>query len=240
MKNSDGYVRAHSGSATALAASNAQFMSKVYLLMSLGVGLSGIIAYFVGNNQALVETILMNRALFWSMIILQVGTVLFLSYAMNRISSSIASFLYFVYAALTGVTLSIIFLIYARESIYSIFGLAAFSFAGLSSIGLVTKRDLGPVGSFCTMGLFGMIGFSILSIFMPDLMGGTAGTVYSLVGITVFAGLTAYDTQKIKNLNLALGRSQDTHKSAIFGALTLYLDFINLFLSLLRLMGRRK
>lgn len=121
------------------------------------------------------------------------------------------------------------------------FGATAFGFAGLSGVGYLTKRDLGPVGSFCTMGLFGLVGYGLLSMFFPSLMGGGASFVYSIVGIIVFAGLTAYDTQKIKGMNTPGNEGTDAgRKTAIFGALMLYLDFINLFLSLLRITGRRQ
>jgi hypothetical protein len=117
----------------------------------------------------------------------------------------------------------------------------AFSFAGLSAFGYVTKKDLGPIGTFCHMGLWGLIGFSLLSFIFPSIMGSTAQTVYSLCGIVIFAGLTAYDTQKIKAMNVLgnEGTSED-HKETIYGALKLYLDFINLFLMILRLMGNRR
>src|SRR5207237_1926709 len=114
---------------------------------------------------------------------------------------------YFLYAGLTGLTLSSIFLLYAGSSIAEVFGVTAFGFAGLSGFGLVTKRDLGPVGSFCMMGLFGLIGYSIMSWIFPSLMTGVAPQVYSLVGVVVFAGLTAYDTQKIKALNRTSGNA---------------------------------
>mgnify|MGYP000408299881 CR=1 FL=1 len=167
--------------------------------------------------------------------------VLYLSLAIKRMSAATATLVYLIYAALTGLTFSVIFLVYTQESIASVFGLTAFAFAGLSGFGYFTKRDLGPIGSFCMMGLFGMIGFALLSIFMPSLMGGVSGQVYSAIGVLVFAGLTAYDTQKIKSLNI-LGNegTAEDHKETIFGALTLYLDFINLFMMLLRLTGKRR
>lgn len=182
-----------------------------------------------------------NRLLFWALIIAQLGAVFALAGIINRISAFTATLIYFVYSGLTGLTLSSIFLIYTGSSIAQVFAVTAFSFAGLSAVGFVTKRDLGPVGSFCTMGLFGLVGFAVLSMFFPSLMGGAGSFVFSIVGIIVFAGLTAYDTQKIKAMNTAGEEGTDAgRKKAIFGALTLYLDFINLFLSLLRLMGRRR
>ena len=174
------------------------------------------------------------------LIIAQFGAVLALSGLIQKMNAATATAIYLVYAALTGLTLSVIFLVYTASSIAQVFGLTAFSFAGLSGFGYVTKRDLGPIGSFCVMGLFGMVGFSLLSMFFPSLMTGGASFVFSIAGIVVFAGLTAYDTQRIKAMNVAGASAGEERKQAIHGALALYLDFINLFLSLLRLTGRRR
>ena len=228
------------GSAS-IAAENARFMSRVYGWMTGGLCLTGAVAWNVAGNPALVQTIFGNRLLFWGLIIAQLGAVAALSGLINRISGLTATVIYFLYAGLTGLTLSSIFLLYTGSSIAQVFGVTAFGFAGLSGFGFVTKRDLGPVGSFCMMGLFGMVGFALLSIFFPSLMTAGASFVFSIVGIIVFAGLTAYDTQRIKEMNTPGMEGTDAgRKTAIFGALTLYLDFINLFLSLLRLTGRRR
>ncbi len=224
-----------------IAAENARFMSRVYGWMTGGLCLTGAVAWNVSGNPDLVQTIFGNRLLFWGLIIAQLGAVAALSWLTNRISGLTATLIYFLYAGLTGLTLSSIFLVYTGSSIAEVFGVTAFGFAGLSGFGYVTKRDLGPVGSFCMMGLFGLIGFGLLSMFFPSLMTGGTSFVFSIVGIIVFAGLTAYDTQKIKGMNTPGNEGTDAgRKKAIFGALTLYLDFINLFLSLLRLTGRRR
>jgi uncharacterized protein len=224
-----------------IATDNARFMSRVYGWMTSGLCVTGAVAWNVAGNPDLVQTIFGNRLLFWGLIIAQLGAVVALSGLINRISGLTATLIYFVYAGLTGLTLSSIFLLYTGSSIAEAFGVTAFSFAGLSAVGYVTKRDLGPVGSFCMMGLFGLVGFALLSVLFPSLMSGSASFVFSIVGIIVFAGLTAYDTQKIKALNSPGNEGTDAgRKKAIFGALTLYLDFINLFLSLLRLTGRRR
>jgi FtsH-binding integral membrane protein len=224
-----------------IAADNARFMSSVYGWMTGGLCLTGAVAWYVSGNPELMHQIFGNRLLFWALIIAQLGAVAALSWLIKRISSVTATLLYFVYAGLTGLTLSCIFLLYTGSSIAEVFGVTAFGFAGLSGIGFVTKRDLGPVGAFCTMGLFGLVGFALISMFFPSLMGGSGSFVFSVVGIVVFAGLTAYDTQKIKRMNVPGNEETDEgRKAAIFGALTLYLDFINLFLSLLRLMGDRR
>jgi len=226
---------------SAVAAENARFMSRVYGWMTGGLCVTGAVAWNVAGDPALVQTIFGNRLLFWALIIAQLGAVAALSFLINKISGVVATVIYILYAALTGLTLSSIFLLYTGSSIAQVFGVTAFGFAGLSFFGLVTKRDLGPVGSFCMMGLFGLIGFGLLSMFFPSLMGAGGSFVFSIVGIIVFAGLTAYDTQRIKAMNVPGSEGTDgARKTAIFGALTLYLDFINLFLSLLRLTGRRR
>jgi len=226
---------------SAIAAENARFMSRVYGWMTGGLCVTGFVAWNVAGDPALVQTIFGNRMLFWALIIAQLGAVAALSLLINKISGAVATVIYILYAALTGLTLSSIFLLYTGSSIAQVFGVTAFGFAGLSFFGLVTKRDLGPVGSFCMMGLFGLIGFGLLSMFFPSLMGAGGSFVFSIVGIIVFAGLTAYDTQRIKAMNVPGSEGTDgARKTAIFGALTLYLDFINLFLSLLRLTGRRR
>jgi hypothetical protein len=224
-----------------MAAENARFMSSVYGWMTGGLCLTGAVAWYVSGNPELTHDIFGNRLLFWGLIIAQLGAVAGLSWMMNRINSVTATLIYFLYAGLTGLTLSCIFLVYTGASIAEVFGVTACGFAGLSAVGFVTKRDLGPVGAFCTMGLFGLVGFGLLSMFIPSLMSGSGSFVFSIVGIVVFAGLTAYDTQKIKEMNVPGNEeTEQGRKAAIYGALRLYLDFINLFLSLLRLMGRRR
>jgi uncharacterized protein len=225
----------------ALTADNARFMSRVYGWMTGGLCLTAAVAWYVATTPELVQAIFGNRMLLLGLILAQFGLVVALSGLMNKINGMTATVLYLVYAGLTGVTFSGIFLAYTGASIAQVFGVTAFGFAGLSGFGLVTKRDLGPVGSFCIMGLFGLVGFSLLSLFLPSMRGDGANFIFAIVGIVVFAGLTAYDTQKIKAMNVAGGAGTDAErKQAIFGALRLYLDFINLFLSLLRLMGRRR
>ena len=224
-----------------IAEENARFMAGVYKWMCFGILLTFGISYFVSITPSLIQTIVANKFVFYGLIIAQLGAVIYLSMAIKKMSAMMATFIYLLYAALTGLTLSVIFLVYTQESIQSAFLLTAFSFAGLSVFGYVTQRDLGPIGTFCHMGLWGMIGFGIISLFFPSLMTSTASKVYGIVGVVVFSGLTAYDTQKIKNSNIIGNEgTEEDHKETIFGALTLYLDFINLFLSILRLMGNRR
>jgi FtsH-binding integral membrane protein len=217
-----------------------QYMSKVYMWMTIGILLTGLVAYGFASDPELVFTVASNKILYWGVFIAQIGLVLWLSAGINKMNSMMATCLFLIYASLTGVTLSVISLVYTSESIASAFFTTAAGFAGLSAYGFFTKRDLGPVGNFCQMGLWGLVGFSILSIFFPSMMGSTASKVYGLVGIVVFAGLTAYDTQAIKAMALTARNSEDQSKGAILGALKLYLDFINLFLFILRMQGDRR
>lgn len=219
-----------------LALSN--YMSKVYMWMTIGILLTGFVAYAVASNEQVITTILTNRILFYGLMFGELGLVIWLSAGINRMSSVMATGMFLLYAALNGATLSVITLVYTPESIQSAFFTTAFAFGGLSAFGYITKKDLGPVGNFCTMGLFGILGFALLSLFFPSMMGGMWGQIYGLVGIIVFAGLTAYDTQVIKSMAYQTG--ENAEKGAIMGALKLYLDFINLFLFVLRLMGGRR
>jgi hypothetical protein len=181
-----------------------------------------------------------NSMLFYVLMFGELGLVIWLSARINKMSSTKATALYILYSALNGVTMSFIFIMYTQASIQSAFLTSACGFAGLSMFGYVTKKDLGPIGSFVTMGLWGLIGYSIISMFFPSMMGGVAGQVYGLVGILIFAGLTAYDTQLIKQMAPINQNDSTVRKSTIMGALKLYLDFINLFLFILRFMGNRR
>jgi FtsH-binding integral membrane protein len=225
---------------SAIALSTSRFMSRVYGWMALGIAMSGLVAWQVAQNSELVTQIFQGP-MFWVLLILQVGAVFALTGAINRMSSAVAGLIYFAYAALTGVTLSFIFLVYTQGSIYSMFAVTAFAFTGLSSFGYITKRDLGPVGAFCSMALFGLIGYAILSMFFSSLMMGRGSTLFSVAGLLIFSGLTAYDTQKVKALHHAgMEGTEEDRKGAVYGALVLYLDFINLFLNILRLFGKRR
>lgn len=225
----------------AVAQENARFMSKVYTWMTIGVALTAGVAYGIASNPQIAMQIVMNRLIFYGLLIAQLGAVVVLSAAIKKLNAFAATAIYLGYAALVGVTMSVIFLVYTQDSIMHVFAITSVSFAGLSAFGYITKRDLGPVGSFCMMGLFGMVGFALISIFFPSVMTETASKVYGVVGIIVFAGLTAYDTQKIKAMNVIGNEgTEEDHKEAVYGALKLYLDFINLFLSLLRLFGKRR
>lgn len=218
----------------------AGFMTRVYQWMFIGVLLTAGVSTYIGTNESLAMSIASNKGLFWVLVIAQLGVVIGLSAMINKMSTALALGLFFLYSALTGVTFSTIFLIYTQASIQSAFFTTAIGFGGLSAFGYFTKRDLGPVGTFCSMGLFGLIGYSLLAIFFPSMMGGTAGLVFSLIGLLIFAGLTAYDTQKIKAMGQYARTEEERSKVTVIGALTLYLDFINLFMIILRFTGDRR
>jgi FtsH-binding integral membrane protein len=214
------------------------FMSRVYAWMMLGICVTGLVSLYVGSQPDLVARIFNNKPFFWSVVIVQLLSVIYLTAMVNRISASAAAVTFLAYSGLTGLTLSMIFVLYTSSSIASVFAITAFAFGGLSLYGYTTKRDLGPIGSFCVMALFGMIGFMLLSFFVTSLRSDGMQMGISALGLLIFAGLTAYDTQRIKNL--AITSEAQMNQQAIFGALILYLDFLNLFLNLLRLMGQRR
>jgi len=216
------------------------FMSAVYMWMMVGITVSGLTAYYISTRQEIVTYIVQNRILFFGLIIAQFVAVIALSAWVQRMTVAVASIVYVAYATLVGLTFSTLFLVYTTESISSAFFVTAISFAGLSVFGYTTKRDLGPIGSFCMMGLFGLIGIIVLGLFIPSMMGNGMQLAISVAGLIIFAGLTAYDTQRIKALQLQYTTSDQSRKGAIYGALILYLDFINLFLNILRLMGDRR
>lgn len=216
------------------------FMNRVYGWMALGLVLSALSAYFIASNPALIMGLIQNKLLFFGLIIAQFGIVLWLGFKQATLSATAARGLYLVFTLLTGVTLSVILVAFTAQSVVNTFVVTSASFAGLSLFGYVTKKDLGPIGNFCVMGLWGLIILMFAGMFIPSLRGDTMQLFMGAIGVIVFSGLTAYDTQKIKNMYLTHRAETDENKQAIFGALMLFLDFINLFLSLLRLMGNRR
>ena len=221
-----------------------QYMLKVYNLMASGLALTGIVAAIVANSEAMQALFFQQTVhgvsmtgLGWIALIAPVVMVFGLSMGINRMQASTAQGLFWAYAALMGVSLAPIFLVYTGESVARVFFITAASFGGLSLWGYTTKKDLTGFGSFLIMGLFGLIIASVVNIFMAS---SAMQFVISVAGVLIFAGLTAYDTQKIKQTYWAGNGQESTTKSAIMGALTLYLDFINLFIMLMRLMGDRR
>jgi len=215
-------------------------MLKVYNLMALGVALTGLVAYFVAEwatgNPAVAAT-LYNSPLKWVILFAPLAPVLFLSFGIERMSVFTAQLTFWIYAALVGLSLSTIFLVYTNASIVQTFAVTAASFAALSLYGYTTKRDLSAMGSFLIMGLFGLIIASLVNLFLQS---SALEFAVSVIGVLVFAGLTAWDTQKIKEMYLESDGFEAAGKKAIMGALSLYMDFINLFLFMLRFMGNRE
>lgn len=214
------------------------FMSKVYTWMTLGILLSGLIAYFLGSHEAFRTAL--SGGLFNVVIIAQLACVLSFSFLLRRCSVQTAILLYLAYSVLTGVTFSAILYLYTGQSIAQAFIATSGSFLGLSLYGYSTKRDLGPLGTFCMMGLIGMLIVFVLGFFFSSMMGGATQMLLGAVGVLVFSGLTAYDTQRIKMTFSPDAPADVQGKMVISGALSLYLNFINLFLSFLRLFGGQR
>lgn len=212
-------------------------MLRVYNYMAAALGLTGLVAYFVGTNAALMHTLMANPILFWGIALAPIALVFFLSFRIAHMSFMTAQTVFWIYAALMGLSLASIFVVYRLDSIARVFFITAGTFAAMSIYGYTTKRDLTNMGSFLMMGLIGIIIASIVNIFLKS---SGLGFAISILGVLIFVGLTAYDTQKIKEIYFEGDDSTIAGKKAIMGALALYLDFINLFLMLLRLFGDRK
>ncbi|MBJ6750254.1 Bax inhibitor-1/YccA family protein [Geomonas anaerohicana] len=210
---------------------NSGVMRGVYGWMSGGLLLTALVSVITASSPALLQAILGNRILFYALLFGELGLVVAISGAINRISAATASMLFLLYAALNGLTMSTIFVVYTHSSIASTFLVSAGMFGAMSLYGYLTRSDLSSWGSFLFMGLVGVVIASLVNIFLHSSM---LNWVLSLCGIIVFTGLTAYDTQRIKQMGNTGG------KGAILGALTLYLDFINMFLLLLRFLGDRR
>lgn len=215
------------------------FIRSVYNWMAIGLALTGFVAYYVAHSASMANLIFGNPLIFYGLIIGELGLVFFLSARVGKIESSTATALFVLYAALNGATLSFIFLVYTKTSIVSTFFICAATFVTCSVYGMITKRDLTSLGGFMTMGLFGIIIASVVNIFLRS---EGMNMIISYIGVFVFIGLTAYDTQRLKAMALSQPAGIDAgvvRKGAIMGALTLYLDFINMFLMLLRILGNR-
>ncbi len=216
------------------------FIRSVYNWMAIGLALTGFVAFYVANNESLIRLIFGNRLIFFGLIIGELALVFTISARVHKMQSSTATALFVLYAALNGVTLSAIFLIYARSSIATTFFICAGTFVACSVYGWTTKRDLTSLGGFMAMGLIGIIIASVVNMFLRS---SGMHMIISYIGVLVFVGLTAYDTQKLKSMALTQPIGLDAgvaRKGAILGALSLYLDFINLFLMLLRILGSRE
>ncbi len=214
-----------------------EFIRSVYNWMAIGLALTGFVAYYVANTPALVEVIFGNRLLFFGLIIGELALVFMISARIQKMQASTATALFVIYSILNGATLSFIFLVYTASSITSTFFICAATFVACSIYGWTTKRDLTSMGGFMTMGLIGIIIASVVNMFFRS---SAMSMIISYIGVIVFVGLTAYDTQHLKTMALNQPDNLEAgvvRKGAILGALKLYLDFINLFLMLLRILG---
>ena len=211
------------------------FLAKVFNLMPLGLGMTGVVAYLTANTG--LAAAIIGSPLFIMLVLAELGLVFYLSARVEKIQAATASGLFIGYSVLNGLTLSVIFLAYTSTSIAGTFFIAAGMFGAMAVYGMVTKRDLSGLGSFLFMGLVGIIIASIVNIFLNS---SSVHWMISVLGVLIFTGLTAYDVQKIKRIGeegiLAQG-DEVVRKGTVMGALTLYLDFINLFLMLLRFFG---
>ncbi|MBW1701058.1 MAG: Bax inhibitor-1/YccA family protein [Deltaproteobacteria bacterium] len=213
------------------------FIRSVYNWMAIGLALTGFVALYVSSSETMLRLIFGNPLIFFVLILAELGLVFSIAGMVNRMSAGTATSLFVLYSTLNGVTLSFIFLAYTRSSIVSTFFICAGTFIGCSIYGWTTKKDLTSWGGFLMMGLIGIIIASLVNMFIRS---SGMSMIISYIGVIVFVGLTAYDTQKLKNMALTQPADLDgavIRKGAILGALSLYLDFINLFLMLLRIFG---
>jgi len=232
------YSKPRYASQDAIAGEQQRFMVRVYNWMGAGLALTGGMAWFTSTNETILNILVTNPMLFMVLFLVELGLVFYLAARVMNMSESQAMGVFFLYASLNGVTLAPLFLLYTSASLASTFLVTAGMFGAMSFYGYTTKKDLTSLGGFLFMGLIGIILASIVNIFMKS---SAIYWVVTYAGILIFVGLTAYDTQKIKEMNILgnEGTEEDT-KEAIRGALSLYLDFINLFIMLLRVMGDRR
>ena len=210
-------------------------MRKVYTWMDLALAITGFTAYYVASSPAIMQAIFSNRILFWGLLIGELALVWIVSASINRLSLTTATAMFILYSVLNGVTLSFIFLAYTMTSITTVFFITAGTFAAMSLYGYFTKTDLSKMGQIMIMALIGLIIATIVNLFVKS---SGLTMILSYIGVLIFVGLTAWDTQKIKQmLQMASDTGEAAQKIALMGALSIYLDFINLFLYLLRIFG---
>ena len=212
------------------------FLRSVYGWMCLGLLVTAGVAFAIASSQTFIETLLLNRVLIWIILLAQLGLVFYLSARVDKVAPTTAAGLFLVYSALVGVTTSVILLVYTAASVTSTFVIAASMFAAMAAFGTLTKRSLAGWGQFLFMGLIGLIVAMIVGLFWQN---DALQFVISVVGVLIFTGLTAWDAQRLKQMAVALPDGR-VGSYAVVGALSLYLDFINLFFRLLRLMGGRR
>ena len=223
-----------------------KFVSRTYGWMVAGLATTGAISWLIATNEAATQFIMANSWVFFGALIAEFVVVMGLTMAFNRLSTTAALLGFGLYSALNGVTFSTIFMIYTMSSIAQVFFITAGMFAGLAVFGTVTKKDLTPIGTFFAMGIWGILIVGLVNMFIR---GNALSLGLSAITVVIFSGLTAWDAQKIRAMAIqyssasgtgSMGDTSEADKGAIFGALTLYLDFINLFLALLRLFGTRR
>lgn len=212
-------------------------MKRVYLKMFLALLVSGLVAWFTQslalNDMQIAQALYGSRSTMWILMLVEVGIVLFMTMRLNKISSATATMLFYVFSIINGITLSVIFLVYSPDSIIKTFLITSATFGAMSVYGYMTDKDLTRFGSFLFMALIGLIICSLVNLFMHS---DALGWIISGAGVLIFLGLTAWDTQKIKQMAM-VAPSESVGKLATIGALSLYLDFINLFIYLLRFFG---
>lgn len=222
----------------AMSAAFPALMRKVYVWMTLALVISGLTAYGVASSPGVLMAIATNKILFWGLIIAEFALVFGVSGAINRLSLTTATLMFILYSVINGALLSFIFVVYDMSSIASVFFITAGTFAVMAFIGYTTKTDLSSMGKILLMGLIGIIIATVVNIFLKST--GLA-MIVSYVGVLIFVGLTAYDSQKIKQMLLMAEDGGETaQKLALLGSLTLYLDFINLFIHLLSILGKKE
>jgi FtsH-binding integral membrane protein len=214
-----------------------KYMLSVYNYMASGVLLTGIVALLFANSAFGQQLLISGGPLRWVIMLAPLAFVMVLSFGINRLSTAAAQGLFWAFAAVMGVSMASIFLVFTGESIARMFFITTGAFAGLSLFGYTTKKDLSGFGTFLIMGVIGLLIASIVNIFLAS---SVMQFVISVIGVLVFAGLTAYDTQKIKNMYFQVAGSDFVGKSVVMGALALYLDFVNMFTFLLQLFGSRE
>ena len=211
-------------------------MRKVYLWMTMALVITGLCAWGTATSPSMVQLVYGNRAAIWVLFIAELGLVFYTTARINRLSLTTATTLFILYSALNGVTLSSIFMVYAMTSIAKVFFITAGTFGVMALYGSVTKTDLSRFGNLFLMALFGLIIATLANLFIKS---SGFDLILSYVGVVLFVGLTAWDSQQIKRaLSMQAGMDESAQKVALLGALELYLDFINLFLYLLRIFGR--
>lgn len=221
-----------------LAAAFPALMRKVYLWMTLALAITGVTSMVVLSNERFIFTILENQVLFWGLIIGELVLVFVISGMIHKISITTATLLFVLYSVINGLTLSPLLYAFTETSIAKVFFITAGTFGVMSLIGYTTKTDLSSIGKILFMALIGLIIATVVNLFMHS---STLDLIISYAGVVIFVGLTAWDTQKIKNMLATCEEpNEQAHKIALLGSLTLYLDFINLFIYLLRILGDRK